>query len=151
MEEGPIDRRAPWTDQGHEEDWCLLEKLVRSLKTAVAHFSSTSVDEDQQRNSANGATKQRKQHNKTAQAAQQNSANSATKQRKQRNETNSTNGATKRPKWRNETAQTAQRTTQAAQQNSANSATKRCLHLHCNATNTIATIVTNATNNDDNR
>jgi len=72
VEEGPIDRRAPWTDQGHEEDWCLLEKLVRSLKTAVAHFSSTSVDKT---NSANGATKQ------TAQTAQQN------EQRKRRNET----------------------------------------------------------------
>jgi len=103
VEEGPIDRRAPWTDQGHEEDWCLLEKLVRSLKTAVAHFSSTSVDEDQQRNDApqsrheetkrrsaprrnatNSATKRR---NETAQTAQQNSANGATKRRKQRNET----------------------------------------------------------------
>ena len=97
MEEGPVDRRAPWTDQGQKEDWCLLEKLVRSLKTAVAHFSSTSVDEDQQRNGANGATKQRKQRNETAQTAQQN------EQRKRRNKTNSANGATK------QTAQTAQR------------------------------------------
>jgi len=128
VEEGSIDRRAPWTDQGHEEDWCLLEKLVRSLKTAVAHFSSTSVDEDQQRNDA---PQSRHEETKRRSAPR-------------RNATNSANGATKGRKRRNETAQTAQ-------QNSANSATKRCLHLHCNATNTIATIVTNATNNDDNR
>ena len=86
MEEGPIDRRAPWTDQGHEEDWCLLEKLVRSLKTAVAHFSSTSVDEDQQR-TAQTAQRTAQTAQRTAQTAQRNSANGATKRRKQRNET----------------------------------------------------------------
>ena len=127
MEEGPIDRRAPWTDQGHEEDWCLLEKLVRSFKTAVAHFSSTSVDEDQQRNDAPVASRRNETAFRTS--------TERNEQPKRRNETNSANGATKR-------------TAQTAQQNSANGATKR--HKQ-NATNTIATIVTNATNNDDNR
>ena len=88
MEEGSIDRRAPWTDQGHEEDWCLLEKLVRSFKTAVAHFSSTSVDEDQQRNDAPVASRR----NETA-------FRTSTERNEQRNET----------ARRNKTAQTAQR------------------------------------------
>ena len=101
MEEGPVDRRAPWTDQGQKEDWCLLEKLVRSLKTAVAHFSSTSVDEDQQRNDAPVASRR----NETA-------FRTSTERNEQRNETaqrNSANGATKQCKRRNKTAQTAQR------------------------------------------
>ena len=130
---------------------------MRSFKTAVAHFSSTSVDEDQQRNSVpylDGTQQNGVPHldgtQQTAQTAQQNDApqsrHEETKRHSapRRNTTNSANGATKRRKRRNKTAQTAQ-------QNSANSATKRCLHLHCNATNTIATIVKNATNNDDNR